>query len=162
MNKNVILIVFPVVFSFFFLSGCDSYKQNKNKKAIPEAKEGKAAGLVKPDIDVESFNILGKYIQERDGYPVLTIDSVEAVNKLQVDPATYRAVKEGLRWKKGYPAQDFLRLRTFVVEKDNRWVIGIDSITAVDSLKVDPRAYKDLKENIRECNRVGMVKNKTK
>lgn len=69
MSKNVILIIFSIVFDLFFLSGCDSYKQHRTKKAIPETKETNATGLLKLDIDVKNFSILGNYIEEHDGYP---------------------------------------------------------------------------------------------
>lgn len=56
--------------------------------------------------------------------------------------------------EKKYPPGDIFLLKRFVKLQGHFFSISIDSITAVDSLKVSPRAYIDLIENIEDCNRV--------
>jgi|GEM_PF-3804892 hypothetical protein len=104
-----------------------------------------------PEKDQEK---LWSFIKNREAYPFLAIDSITAVDSLKVLPESYHFIKESLRWKKKYPAEDFLQLRSYVRSIGHLRILTIDSITAVDSLKVAPEAFSDIKENILDCNRV--------
>lgn len=105
-------------------------------------------------IQIKDQEKLWYFIEDKNALPVLTIDSITAVDSLKVSPASYHQLKESLRWKKAYPVEDFLKLRAYVMDLGNFFVLTIDSITAVDSLKAHPQAYSDLKDNIQDCNKV--------
>lgn len=93
--------------------------------------------------------ILKDFIEEINGMPRLTLDSVLAVDHLKISPQIYYRVKESIRWKKNYPPQDIYRLAAWITEdKHNRWILQIDSVKAIRELKIDPSAYRDLKSNL--------------
>lgn len=95
------------------------------------------------------------FVKNTQKGPLLTIDSLVAVDSLKVLPSSYHLFLESLRWKKKYPIEDFLKIREYVRKSaHNRLFIAIDSVTAVDQLKINPCAYRDLNSNLQDCNKV--------
>lgn len=104
----------------------------------------------KKNYPVQDFLKLRESVQNINNRLILIVDSTTAVNCLKLHPQAYSDLKANLEDCNQVTAyqENMATLKKYFRKTEGKYTLTIDSITAVDSLKISPRVYQDVIDNI--------------